>query len=77
MWGCVLVQAGASMALDPKGNCLTRKYQVRPTVTLQRFNELLRRDRSVMIWHAVATHSGYGVAALGKDHGSLAGTKEP
>jgi hypothetical protein len=56
------------MALDLKGNCLTGKYQARPTVTFRKVNQLLQGDESVMVWKAAATRSRYGVGLQHRCH---------
>lgn len=59
-----------SMDLDSKGNCLTGKYQARPTVTLRKFNQLLQRDESVIVWKAGVTGGRYGVGLRCRRNGS-------
>jgi hypothetical protein len=51
----------ASVRLDSKANCLTAKYQARPTVAFRKFNELLHNDESVSVRKIAATRGLYGI----------------
>jgi Beta-propeller domains of methanol dehydrogenase type len=63
------VQCQHRHGLDSKGNCLTGKYQARPTVAFRKFNQLLQSDELVIVRKTAATHGRYGIGLPRKRHG--------